>query len=237
MFTPEGIFAADTEVLAHRLPTAVPLANTANPTVALARLRIDEAYARLDQAQLAWLPNLQGGTTYYRHDGEIQNATGVVFGTNKAYLFVGGTAHGGHRAPHDALFVPLIARRLVDAQSAASRAITNSIQLDVALAYMDLLQTYAQLAVNAQLLALDREVVRRAEVAERTGAGQDGGRHQSRWNGTPAPLAGADGPARPGPRHFLAPGSFAAAASERRSAARRSIIVPLRTACGGMPGR
>ena len=91
----------------------------------------------------------------------------MVFGTNKAYLFVGGTATADVRTA-DALFVPLIARRLVDAQSAASRAITNSIQLDVALAYMDLLQTYGELAVNAQLLALDREVVRRAEVAERT---------------------------------------------------------------------
>ena len=44
---------------------------------------------------------------------------------------------------------PLIARRLAQAQAANTQAVNNNIQLDVALAYLDLLRTYGQLAVNA----------------------------------------------------------------------------------------
>src|SRR5947199_336441 len=66
--------------------------NTANPTIALARERVQEAYDRLREVQLAWLPDLRAGPAYQRHDGEIQNAAGFVFETSKSNLFIGGGA-------------------------------------------------------------------------------------------------------------------------------------------------
>jgi outer membrane protein TolC len=60
----------------------------------------------------------------------------------------------------EGLFAPLIARRLAEAQAANSRAVNNTIQLDVAAAYLDLLQTYGQLAVTTDALNRDREMLR-----------------------------------------------------------------------------
>src|SRR5260370_29816976 len=51
VFSPQEVFPPDTEVLDIDLPTALQLANAGNPTIALARLRVAEAYARLKQAQ------------------------------------------------------------------------------------------------------------------------------------------------------------------------------------------
>jgi outer membrane protein TolC len=144
------------------------IATGGNPTIAFARARVDEAYARVDQAQLLWIPNLDVGGAYLQHDGNIQNAAGLVFNTDKTALtlFGGPTLRVG---TSDALFAPLIARRLAAAQDAASQAVSNNIQLDVALAYLDLLQAYSQLAINADLLARDAEVLRLATVASTPG--------------------------------------------------------------------
>jgi outer membrane protein TolC len=159
-------FPPGTEVLPIDLPTALRLVNATNPTVNLARLRVDEAQAAVRLAQTAWLPNLQTGMAYNRHDGEIQNAAGLVFNTNKSNV----AAFGGPVLDVDTsvgLFGPLIARQLARAQSAATQAVTNDLQMDVALAYLDLLQAYGQLAVNTDLLARDQEVLRRADEAQR----------------------------------------------------------------------
>src|SRR6516165_2316622 len=73
VFDSREVFPADTEVLDIDLPTALRLANAGNPTIALARQRVAEAYARLRQAQLVVLPDLQLTPSYLRHDGRIQN--------------------------------------------------------------------------------------------------------------------------------------------------------------------
>ncbi len=172
-FSTDGIFSPDVEVMRIDLPTALRIADAGNPTIALARLRVEEAYTRLQQAQLLWLPNLEAAPTYLRHDGEIQNATGFVFPTNKSAV----SALGGATLrvdTGDALFVPLIARRLVDAAAATAQGVNNNVQLDVALAYLELLRTYGQLAVNADLLSRDRELLRRTESADKAELAKSG---------------------------------------------------------------
>jgi outer membrane protein TolC len=153
------------------LPTALRLANAANPTIGLARARVEEASARLRQARVVWLPDLEAGPSYYRHDGIIQNAAGLVFPTNKWNFFVGGGAVASVNTA-DALYGPLIARRLVEAQAAAARGVTDDVQLDVALAYQELLRIYGELAVNQETLANAQEILRLAEAAERAGLGR-----------------------------------------------------------------
>ena len=131
-----------------------------------ARERVQEAYDRLREVQLAWLPDLRAGPAYQRHDGEIQNAAGFVFETSKSNLFIGGGAVMAVDTS-EAIFGPLVARRLVEAQRASAQAVTNSVQLDVALTYLDLLRVYAALAVNADTLARTDEMVRFTEGAEK----------------------------------------------------------------------
>jgi outer membrane protein TolC len=150
------------------LPTALRLANASNPAIAMAREMVQEAYARLQQARLAWLPNLEGGPAYTRHDGRIQNSTGFVFPTSKSSLFIGGGATLTLETS-DAIFGLLVARRLSAAQTASARAVTYNIQLDVALTYLDLLQAYAALAINADTLGRARLLRGVAEAAEQNG--------------------------------------------------------------------
>ena len=91
--------------LAINLPTALRLANASNPTIALAGERVAEAYARLQQAKALWLPTLQTGPGYNRHDGRIQNCTGIVFDTSKSNFFEGGGPVMGWQGS-EALFGP-----------------------------------------------------------------------------------------------------------------------------------
>jgi outer membrane protein TolC len=150
------------------LPTALRLADASNPTVAVARARVSEAYARQRQAELYWLPTITPGVTYQRHDGQIQNSTGNVFTTSRQSLFAGAGAIARVETS-DALFLPLIARRLVAAEAAAARATLVNVQLDVALAYLDLLSVNAARAINADTLARSQEMLRLAEAAEKAG--------------------------------------------------------------------
>lgn len=160
--------SADTPALPIDLPTALSLANASNPTIALARERVQEAYARLRQADVLWLPNLETGPAYQRHDGRIQNSHGDVFTTSKSNFFIGGGAAMRFETA-DALFAPLIARRLVQAESAASQAVTDDVQLNVALTYLDLLRVYGALAINADILARAEHILRQAAAADKGG--------------------------------------------------------------------
>jgi outer membrane protein TolC len=162
------VFREGTEVLPIDLPTALRLASASNPTIALARQRAEEAYARLEQARLAWVPDLVTGPAYLRHDGRLQDTLGNLVTTSKGSLFEGGGA-ALRVETSDALFGPLVARRLVQASRAASVAVEHAVQLDVALAYLELLLVHGQLGVNADILARDQELQRRAEAAERAG--------------------------------------------------------------------
>lgn len=153
------------------LPTALRIANAANPTIGVALARVREAYALWRAARVLWLPDLETGPAYVRHDGVLQNSTGLIFPTNKWNLFKGGGATTSLETAN-AIFGPQIARRLLDAQRAAAAATTSNVQLDVALAYLDLLRAYGALAINAEALANAEEIVRLAVAAERGGVGR-----------------------------------------------------------------
>ena len=156
------------EVLPVDLPTALRLTDANNPTIALARERVAEAYAAERIADVAWLPNLQGGADYNRLDGRDQQTAGQILTVDKQNLFVnGGAALEWNTA--DILFGPLVARRLVQAQSAAAQATGFQIQLAAAEAYLDLLQAYGALAVNADTLEHTSTMLKYATAADRAG--------------------------------------------------------------------
>lgn len=150
------------------LPTVLRLVNAGNPTIALARARVDEALDRWREARSYVLPNITAGVDYTRHDGQIQNSTGFVFQTNKQSLYYNSGAAVTWQLS-DAFFGPQVARQLVQAQNAGARATTNDIQLDAALAYLDLLSIYGQLAINAETIAKAEVMQQRAVAAENSG--------------------------------------------------------------------
>jgi outer membrane protein TolC len=71
----------------------------------------------------------------------------------------------------DVLFLPLAARQLTAARQAGAAGATNARLLDVALAYVDLLQVYAELQSNTETYQNARHLLELTESYERSGKG------------------------------------------------------------------
>jgi len=153
------------------LATALRLADADNPTAAVARARVQEAVANYDRAGVAWVPNLVFGPTFFYHEGIDQNRRGETFSVARGNFAV----LGGPQLRvdvSDALYLPLVARRVVQAAESRSRAVANNVQLEVALTYLDVLELHALLAVNADTLNKTEQALQAAEAFARAGTGK-----------------------------------------------------------------
>lgn len=147
------------------LATVLRLVSPNSPTVGLARARVAEAEARVQRAEVQWLPNLSFGTAYNRFDGQTQNQAGNVFGVSRANLFYG----GGPTLTLDlaeALYGPLVARRVRAAAQFTEVATTITAEQEAAAAYLDLVQLYALREINAETLSRAEEMLKAAESAK-----------------------------------------------------------------------
>lgn len=150
------------------LPTALRLADADNPTANVARARVREALANLDRARVAWIPNLTFGPTFFYHEGIDQNRRGEIFSVARGnFALLGGPQIRVDLG--DVLFLPLVARRVAQATGARSQAVTNDVQLETALAYIDLLELHALLAINADILAKTEQIYQAARTGEKAG--------------------------------------------------------------------
>jgi outer membrane protein TolC len=156
------------------------LAHAANPTIALAQARVEEAYAAQKQAEILWVPNLWFGgnphaptflPTFYHHDGLIQNSTGMVFNTTKNNVALPAGA-ALNVSLVDALFAPRFARQITAAVAARAQTVNNDVQLEVALAYLDLLRAYGALAINDEAIRKAAEMDYAAASAVKRGLGK-----------------------------------------------------------------
>jgi len=141
------------------LPTALSMIGGQHPVVGFARWRVQEAYAEWDRAKVMWLPSLQSGMNYRRHDGNYQAVDGQIVDINlnslNYGLGVGAIAAGGQTHPGiiakfslaDALFAPVIAQRTAGARSHAATAILNQQLLQAAIAYVDLLEACQEVSI------------------------------------------------------------------------------------------
>jgi outer membrane protein TolC len=152
------------ETLPIDLPTVIRLVDEKSPAIGFAQARVREAEARLRQAELQWLPNLSIGTAYNRFDGQTQNQRGEIFGVSRGNLFGGGGAALAVDFA-DAIYRPLIERRLTTAERLRAEATNQIAELDAVLAYLDLVQIHAQLAINADTLQKAEAMLKAAENA------------------------------------------------------------------------
>lgn len=141
------------------LPSALSMVGRDHPAVGFAQWKIQEAYANLEQAEILWLPNIQTGFSFHRHDGNYQASNGDIVDVNRSSfqygLGAGATGAGttpnpGIRAQFhlaDAIFQPDIAQKNAWATCHAEKAVVNKQLRDVALAYMKLLDTHQQLRI------------------------------------------------------------------------------------------
>jgi outer membrane protein TolC len=152
------------------LPTALQLAGVRPLDIGLASERIRLAAAQLERAQVLWLPTIQLGVDYYRHDGQIQSVDGNVFGTSKS-SFLLGAAPIAVFAVTDAIFAPLAERQVVRAREAALQTARNDSLLAVAEAYFNVQQARGDLAAAIDAARRSEEVVRRTEKLTAGGQG------------------------------------------------------------------
>ncbi len=165
--TPETPLPVPNTLVENRHPidfrTALQLAGANNLQIALANERIHEALARVDEAQALWLPSLNLGVGYNRHDGQIQETQGGVLDVGRQSLFVGGGpatgaaplsgASGGPARlfvglnPAEAYFKPLAAKQLTHAAQADHSATFNDTLLQVGLIYYELVNAQMQVAI------------------------------------------------------------------------------------------
>ncbi len=152
--------AASDQPLPINLPTALQLAGVRPLDIALASERIKVAAAQMDRAQVLWLPTVFLGGDYFRHDGQIQDISGNVFGTSKQSMLLGVGPYAVF-AVTDALFAPLAARQDVRAREALLEAARNDSLLAVAEAYFNVQQARGELAGAEDAARRAEEVVRR----------------------------------------------------------------------------
>lgn len=166
------------------LANALRLAGARDIEIQIARQRAAEALGELQLARSLWLPSVFYGPQWMRHDGQAQIVEGPVQTISKSSLFVGGMAAlgDGISGPvpaggppniggfstilrlSDAIFLPMAARRVVEAEQAGVSVAVNNAFLGVAEAYFDL-------QAAAGRLAISREAAANAEVlAELTGS-------------------------------------------------------------------
>jgi outer membrane protein TolC len=165
---PSAIPAA--KPLPINLPTALQLAGVRPIDIDLASERIRVAAAQLERAQVLWLPTIYLGVDYYRHDGQVQDVGGNVFGASKSSFQLGAGPFAVF-AVTDAIFAPLAERGVVRAREAALQTARNDSLLTVAEAYFNVQQARGELAGAVDVARRAEEVVGRTAKLAAGGEG------------------------------------------------------------------
>lgn len=174
---------ATSEAATLSLGNVLHLADARNPNVAVARERINEAYARVERAETLWLPSLRAGLNYNHHEGAIQDVAGRVFNTNRS-AFGGGAGANfvGAASPTvpgliaqfhltDAVFQPRIAAHQASAREFGANAARNDTLRDAAVAYLELVRAEHALAIAQEALANTEKLTELTRQYAETGQG------------------------------------------------------------------
>ena len=156
-------------------------------TIQLARQKTVEAHAEVLRAESIWLPTLQLGVGWNKHEGRIQTTEGNVIEASRDSVFLGGGATlgrapvaGGSGGPFrlmadvavaEAFFGPKIARRNYHAERFGVSVAKNQAMLQAGTAYINLLEAAGQVADAQAAIAAADELVQLTRKFEEAGAG------------------------------------------------------------------
>jgi outer membrane protein TolC len=158
---PRGGMSVETpKGLPINLATALQFAGVRPLDIAAAEAQVRQALALNLQAKVLWIPNINGGPDYFRHDGVQQNIfTGENFRKGRQSFFIGGGPYLSVGLT-DAIFTPLAARRVVASRTADLQAARNDVLLQVT-------QTFFNLqAARGRLMGIDATIVRAERLVE-----------------------------------------------------------------------
>jgi len=166
------------------LSTSLRLADAQNPTIAEARVAILDALAQQQAARALLLPSLNAGGNYHGHDGNLQRSSGRILRLSEQSLYVGGGARTlaaetvGIPAVNifspltEAIYEPLAARQRVAGARLDAAATANSVLLEVADLFLELLGAEAELESRRLSAAQADEIVRIVADYFATGQGR-----------------------------------------------------------------
>jgi outer membrane protein TolC len=165
------------------LPTALAMVGGQHPAVGFAQSRVQEAYAQLARAEAMWLPTIQAGASFHRHDGNTQTTAGQIVDLNRNSfqygLGTGANAAGTTPNPGlvaqfhlaDAIFQPKINQRTAWARGHAANAVVNQQLLNAALAYIELVDAYQDVRILEESRARTAELSKITDDFAEAGAG------------------------------------------------------------------
>jgi outer membrane protein TolC len=149
-------------VLPVSLDAVFRLAEGQNPQLAVARARVQQAFAEQDLAAQRWLPDIQVGAGYYRHEGGIQDQDGRLIRSSTGAV-VAGLDLAARLDLRAAAFAQLDAARRTLQQKGELRRLTSEVLLDAAGTYIDLLAAHSGLAIARSAEADLRGLLDRAK--------------------------------------------------------------------------
>jgi outer membrane protein TolC len=166
----DGTSPTTPRLLAINLDTVFRLAEDQNSQVALARARVREALAERSIADMSWLPRMDVGTVYYRHEGGIVNPDGTFvhssFGT-----FFGGLELTSQLDIRQVVYEKVNAERQLWQQKGELRRVTSDALLDAANTYVDLLAARTGEAIAVSLQKDLQDLLARAQKLAATEPG------------------------------------------------------------------
>jgi outer membrane protein TolC len=166
------------------LSSALRLAGVENLDLVQARQRVEAAVAVQQLAAAQILPNLNLGTNYDSHTGNLQQASGNILNVQRSALFVGAGANavaaGTVSIPglqwnlnvSESIYNYFVTRQRSEQARFASLAEQNAVLLKVASAYTELLQANARLSLAILTRNDAREVARITATYAETGEGR-----------------------------------------------------------------
>jgi outer membrane protein TolC len=164
--------AAPAQPLPISLDTVLRLAQDQNGQIALAREKVNEAFAEKALADKRWLPDVYLGTSYFRHEGGIADFTGQLihssFGT-----FFGGVELSSHLDLRDLVYQKVDAQRKVWQQKGELSRVNNEQLLDAANTYVDMLTARTGEAVALELEKLLQDLLKQTTSLQETVKGME----------------------------------------------------------------
>ncbi|HEV3165934.1 MAG TPA: TolC family protein, partial [Isosphaeraceae bacterium] len=163
----------------HRFPinlaTALRLADARPLIVAAAQASVWIAEAELTRAKVLWVPTLNIGFDYLRHDGGGPDFNKGIMTAPSVNFFYGGGGMWGNISTTDAIFQPLAARQVLNARHFDIQSAKNDAVLQTADAYFQVHQyrgIYAGALYTVErgrdlvdrILQLSKELVPKVEV-------------------------------------------------------------------------
>ena len=149
------------------LATALRLSDARPLIVAAAQARVWVAEAELTRAKLLWIPTLNIGFDYIRHDGGGPDFNKGIMTAPSVNFFYGGAGMWGTVSTTDAIFQPLAARQILNAGHWSIQAAKNDALLQTADTYFQVHQHRGMYAGALYCVERGQELVERVEQLSR----------------------------------------------------------------------